>query len=88
MLVEMGEADGMVLGAYYTSADALRPALQLIKGKQGKMVVGSMLIDRDDNVINICEMKFSQGEYELTEKYDLELRNKICTFQAIHIAFF
>ena len=30
MLVEMGEADGMVLGAYYTSADALRPALQLI----------------------------------------------------------
>ena len=41
-----------------------------------------MLIDRDDNVINICEMKFSQGEYELTEKYDLELRNKVGTFQA------
>ena len=41
-----------------------------------------MLIDRDDNVINLCEMKFSQGEYELTEKYDLELRNKIGTFQA------
>ncbi|MBO5910240.1 MAG: phosphate acetyltransferase, partial [Clostridia bacterium] len=44
----MGEADGMVIGAYYTSADALRPALQIIKGKAGKMVVGSMLIDRDD----------------------------------------
>ena len=40
-----------------------------------------MLIDRDDNIINLCEMKFSQGEYELTEKYDLELRNKIETFQ-------
>lgn len=40
-----------------------------------------MLIDRDDNIINLCEMKFSQGEYELTEKYDLELRNKIGTFQ-------
>ena len=26
-------------------------------------------------------MKFSQGEYELTEKYDLDLRNKIGTFQ-------
>lgn len=48
MLVEMGEADGLVIGAYYTSADALRPALQLIKGKQGKMVVGSMIINRDD----------------------------------------
>ncbi|MBQ7798324.1 MAG: phosphotransacetylase [Clostridia bacterium] len=50
MLVEMGEADGIVLGAYYTSADALRPALQIIKGKAGKMVVGSMLIERDDFV--------------------------------------
>ncbi len=50
MLLEMGEADGMVIGAYYTSADALRPALQIIKGKEGKMVVGSMLIDRDDFV--------------------------------------
>ena len=39
-----------------------------------------MLIDRDDNVINICEIKFAQGEYELTEKYDLDLRNKISTF--------
>ena len=50
MLVEMGEADGMVIGAYYTSADALRPALQLIKGKQGQRVVGTMIIDRDDFV--------------------------------------
>ena len=48
MLLEMREADGMVIGAYYTSADALRPALQIIKGKAGRMVVGSMIIDRDD----------------------------------------
>ena len=48
MLVEMGEADGLVIGAYYTSADALRPALQIIKGKEGKRVVGTMLITRDD----------------------------------------
>lgn len=50
MLLEMGEADGMVIGAYYTSADALRPALQIVKGKEGKMVVGSMIISRDDFV--------------------------------------
>ncbi len=48
MLVEMQIADGIVLGAYYTSADALRPALQIIKGKDGKHVVGSMIINRDD----------------------------------------
>ena len=48
MLVEMREADGIVLGAYYTSADALRPALQIIKGKEGRRVVGSMIIDRED----------------------------------------
>ncbi len=50
MLVEMGEADGMVIGAYYTSADALRPALQIIKGKAGQRVVGCMLLDREDFV--------------------------------------
>ncbi|MBQ7880375.1 MAG: phosphotransacetylase [Clostridia bacterium] len=50
MLLEMREAEGMVLGAYYTSADALRPALQIIKGKEGQCVVGSMLINRDDFV--------------------------------------
>ena len=27
-------------------------------------------------------MKFSQGEFELTEKYDLELRNRMSIFQA------
>lgn len=50
MLLEMQIADGMVLGAYYTSADALRPALQIIKGKEGKRVVGGMIINRDDFV--------------------------------------
>lgn len=48
MLVEMGEADGMVLGAHYSSADALRPALQIIKAKKGAKVVGSMLMNRQD----------------------------------------
>ena len=50
MLVEMQIADGLVLGAYYTSADALRPALQIIKGKEGRRVVGAMIINRDDFV--------------------------------------
>ena len=52
------------------------------KNSEEKGAQIDMLIDRDDNVINVCEMKFSQGEYELTEKYDLELRNKVGTFQS------
>lgn len=48
MLVEMGEADGMVIGAHYTTADSLRPALQLIKGKKDKSVIGCMIVDRGD----------------------------------------
>ncbi|MBR1786814.1 MAG: AAA family ATPase [Paludibacteraceae bacterium] len=39
-----------------------------------------MLIDRDDQVINVCEIKYSQGEYELTENYERALQNKISTF--------
>lgn len=62
MLVEMGEADGMVIGAYYTSADALRPALQIIKGKKGQRVVGSMIIDRDDFVEPYLYMDVSLNE--------------------------
>ena len=41
-----------------------------------------MLIDRDDKVINLCEIKFSQGEYELTEAYDKALYKKMSVFQA------
>lgn len=39
-----------------------------------------MLIDRDDQVINLCEIKFAQGEYELTEAYCNSLQNKLSTF--------
>ena len=39
-----------------------------------------MLIDRDDKVINLCEIKFAQGEYELTETYSKTLQNKLTTF--------
>ena len=27
-----------------------------------------MLIDRADRCVNLCEMKFSRGEYEITQK--------------------
>lgn len=36
-----------------------------------------MLIDRADNVVNICEMKFSKGEYVIDKEYSLNLAHKI-----------
>ena len=47
-------------------------------GESGAQI--DMLIDRDDQVINLCEIKFAQGEYELTESYSKMLRNKLSTF--------
>jgi uncharacterized protein len=39
-----------------------------------------LIIDRADNVINLCEIKYSQGPYTITKKYDGEIRNKIQLF--------
>jgi hypothetical protein len=40
-----------------------------------------LLIDRADNVINVCEMKFYNGPYTLDKKYYLNLKNKITELQ-------
>ncbi|MFV0555530.1 MAG: phosphate acetyltransferase [Lactovum sp.] len=52
MLVQAGIADGMVSGAIHSTADTVRPALQIIKTKAGvKSVSGAfvMVRGRDDN---------------------------------------
>ncbi|MBP5366603.1 MAG: ATP-binding protein [Bacteroidales bacterium] len=41
-----------------------------------------MLIDRADGVIDLCEIKYSQGEYEIKKKYANELHRKAAVFQA------
>ena len=44
MLVKMGEADCLLGGATYSTADTVRPALQLIKTKPGNTIVSSCFI--------------------------------------------
>lgn len=39
-----------------------------------------LLLDRNDRIINLCEMKFSSVEYTITKSYDEELRNKKARF--------
>lgn len=49
------------------------------KGIFGSQI--DMLIIRKDNVINLCEMKYSDVEYTITKKVDESLRNKISDFK-------
>ena len=47
MLVKMGKADCLLGGATYSTADTVRPALQLVKTKPGATLVSScMIMDR------------------------------------------
>lgn len=51
MLVKMGRADALLGGATYSTADTVRPALQLIKTKPGNKSVSSVFImvrERED----------------------------------------
>ena len=48
MLVKMGVADCLLGGATYSTADTIRPALQLVKTKKGAHLVSScFILDRD-----------------------------------------
>jgi AAA+ ATPase superfamily predicted ATPase len=42
-----------------------------------------MLIARRDKTINLCEIKYSDYEYEITAKYDNQLRERIATFRSV-----
>jgi phosphate acetyltransferase len=44
MLVNEGFAEGMIAGAVCTTADTLRPALQIIKTKEGRKIASSFFI--------------------------------------------
>lgn len=44
MMVKCDEADGLVSGAVHSTADTLRPALQIIRTKQGQKLVSAFFI--------------------------------------------
>jgi AAA+ ATPase superfamily predicted ATPase len=47
--------------------------------QQGAQI--DLLIDRDDNIINVCEMKFYNSEFKLDKKYAADLSKKLNAFQ-------
>ena len=44
MMVKMGDADGMVSGACHSTADTLRPSLQILKTKPGTLLVSAFFV--------------------------------------------
>ncbi|WP_423363236.1 phosphate acetyltransferase [Mycoplasma sp. P36-A1] len=48
MLVKLNEADGLIGGATYSTADTVRPALQLVKTKPGAKTVSSSFVIFND----------------------------------------
>ncbi|AYD47792.1 AAA family ATPase [Arachidicoccus soli] len=40
-----------------------------------------LLIDRDDNIMNLCEMKFYNASFAIDKNYYLNLKNKIAALQ-------
>jgi hypothetical protein len=47
----------------------------------GKGAQIDLVIDRGDRVINICEIKFAKGPFEIDRAYELALREKIEIFR-------
>ena len=51
------------------------------KGEPGTQI--DLLIDRADETINLCEMKFSEGVFTIDKRYAEELRQKRETFRQV-----
>ncbi|MCI8398055.1 MAG: phosphate acetyltransferase [Oscillibacter sp.] len=75
MLVKMGYADALLGGATYSTADTVRPALQIIKTKPGCKIVSSCFIlvrpagtgDREVLAMADCAINIKPTEDELVE---------------------
>lgn len=52
-------------------------------GIDGKSAQIDLLIDRRDQVINLCECKFSLDTYAINKEYSEKLRSKIATFKKV-----
>jgi hypothetical protein len=52
-----------------------------ITRSEGKGAQIDLVIDRADRVVNLCEIKFAKGPFEIDRAYDLVLRGKIEVFR-------
>lgn len=74
MLVKLGKASGLLGGATYSTADTVRPALQIIKTKPGNKIVSSCFIMSRENgsseemyAMADCAININPTEEELVD---------------------
>lgn len=70
MLVHMNQADGLVSGAIHSTADTVRPALQIIKTKEGiQKTSGVFIMVRNDEkyVFADCAININPDSQDLAE---------------------
>lgn len=63
--------DGISTKQYAWRSKTSQPAAQI-----------DLIIDRSDNMINLCEIKYSKEEYKVTQEDDRKLRHRVAAFQA------
>ena len=69
MLVKMGVADALLGGATYSTADTVRPALQLVKTKKGANLVSScFILVRGDEMICMGDCAINIDYQDKTDK--------------------
>lgn len=82
MMVKQGDADGVVSGACHSTADTLRPALQILKTKPGTKLVSAFFV----MVVPECEYgengTFVFGDSGLVENPDSEALSEIAISSA------
>ena len=75
-------------GAFYEYAkggtNIFGPSIRLaevIAQNWGNLETGVKEIERRDGVINVCEMKYAEGSFAISPKYETDLRNKLNAFR-------
>ena len=72
MLVKMGKADCLLGGATYSTADTIRPALQLVKTKPGSHVGSCFILNREDGDENLRTIAMGDCAVNIDYKDDLD----------------
>lgn len=78
------------LGISGIQSDVCSWTMKAEEGGKGAQI--DLLIDRKDQIINLCEMKYSTSEYEITKRYNEEMqerreifRSQTKTRKALHL---
>ena len=67
------------LGISGVGVDASPWTLRGVEEQEGMQI--DLILERQDRVVNLCEMKFSVGEYDVDKAYEMKLRGRLQTIQ-------